>query len=218
MYLIKTPRIIQALLPAYVWRIPTQEKVLYLTFDDGPIPEVTPWVLEMLDRYDAKGTFFCVGDNVRRYPHIFRQVVEAGHSVGNHTFNHLNGWQTEHREYLHNVRDCAGLVDSNLFRPPYGRLLPRQRALLERQYRIVMWDVLSGDFDPAQTAEQCLLKVVQHVRPGSIVVFHDSVKTYAKLRYVLPRALKELQQAGFRFEALPMHQPVKNKVVSAWAG
>lgn len=209
MYLVKTPKLVQALMPAYLWHLPTAEKILYLTFDDGPIPEVTPWVLERLQAFDAKATFFCVGENVQRHPAVFRQLLSEGHSAGNHTFNHLNGWHTENLAYFHNVRHCARLVNSNLFRPPYGRLLPAQRAFLERHYRIVMWDVLSGDFDPDISPEQCLENVLTHAQPGSIVVLHDSLKAEAKLHFVLPRLLEHFSEEGYRFEALPMREPVE---------
>lgn len=209
MYLVKTPKLIQALMPGYLWHVPTVEQVLYLTFDDGPIPEVTPWVLDTLRGHGARATFFCVGQNVERYPDVFRRVLAEGHSVGNHTFNHLNGWHTENRTYFHNIRHCARLVESNLFRPPYGRLLPSQRAFLERHYRIVMWDVLSGDFDPELSAEQCFDNIRSHTQSGSIIVLHDSLKTESKLHGVLPRLLDHFSELGFRFEALPMRQPVQ---------
>ena len=209
MYLVKTPKLVQALLPAYLWRIPTREKVLFLTFDDGPIPEVTPWVLELLQAYDAKATFFCVGENVRRHPAIFQQLLNAGHSVGNHTYNHLNGWYTENRAYVNNVRHCARVVKSNLFRPPYGRLLPRQRTFLQQHFQIVMWDVLSGDFDFRQTAAQCLENVCANAQAGSIIVFHDSIKTNDKLRVLLPQVLEYFARKDFRFAALPMQRQAK---------
>ena len=202
MYLVKTPAFIQNLFPNFTWRIPTQEKVIYLTFDDGPIPEVTPWVMEQLAAYNAKATFFCVGDNVRKHPEIFRQLTDAGHSVGNHTYNHLNGWATDKLRYFHNIRHCANLVDSDLFRPPYGRLRPRQAQFLQRHYRIVMWDVLSGDFDPNISVEQCYDNIVTKAEAGSIVVLHDSLKAEKKLRVVLPKVLNYYQERGFRFEAL----------------
>ncbi|MCB0569297.1 MAG: polysaccharide deacetylase family protein [Phaeodactylibacter sp.] len=202
MYLIKTPQFIQNLFPNYTWRIPTQEKVLYLTFDDGPIPEVTPWVLEQLEQYDAQATFFCVGDNIRKHPDVFRQVIEKGHAVGNHTYNHLNGWLSENIPYYHNVRHCANLAHSVLFRPPYGKLKPKQAQFLQRHYRIVMWDVLSGDFDPRLSEEQCLSNVVNNAEPGSIIVFHDSLKAEEKLRYVLPRVLEHFAMEGYQFGKL----------------
>lgn len=206
MYLIKTPKFIQELFPNFTWRIPSSEKVLYLTFDDGPIPEVTPWVLEQLSAYNAKATFFCVGDNIQKHPEVFEQVKAAGHAVGNHTFNHQNGWVTDNIPYFHNVRHCANLTKTILFRPPYGKLRPRQTQFLLRHYRIVMWDVLSGDFDPNITAEQCLQNVVSNASEGSIVVFHDSLKAEEKLRYALPRVLEHFSALGYRFEALNEHQ------------
>lgn len=202
MYLIKTPQFIQNLFPNFTWRIPTPEKVIYLTFDDGPIPEVTPWVLDQLKQYNAKATFFCVGDNIRKHPEVFQQVKEEGHSVGNHTFNHLNGWSSDNIPYFHNVRNGASMVHTVLFRPPYGRLKPKQAQFLQRHYRIVMWDVLSGDFDPAISEEQCLANVINNTQNGSIVVFHDSLKTKEKLAYVLPRVLDHFSQLGYRFERL----------------
>ena len=202
MYLVKTPQLIQNLFPNFIWKVPSVQKVLYLTFDDGPIPEVTPWVLDTLEEYEAKGTFFCVGDNIRKNPDLLGEVVSRGHHVGNHTFNHLNGWSTDNVPYFHNVRHCANLVKSGLFRPPYGRLKPKQAQFLQRHYTIIMWDVLSGDFDPNLSHEQCLENVLHHAAPGSIVVFHDSLKAEGKLRFVLPRVLAHFQQQGYRFEAL----------------
>jgi peptidoglycan/xylan/chitin deacetylase (PgdA/CDA1 family) len=202
MYLVKTPRFIQSLFPNYTWKIPTTDKVLYLTFDDGPIPEVTPWVLEQLESYNAKATFFCVGDNVQKHSEVFQQVIEGGHSVGNHTFNHLNGWATENIPYFHNVRRCAHLVKSELFRPPYGRLMPKQAQFLQRHYRIIMWDILSGDFDEQLSKEQCLKNVTNHARSGSVIVFHDSLKAQERLEYVLPKVLKKYTELGYTFEAL----------------
>jgi peptidoglycan/xylan/chitin deacetylase (PgdA/CDA1 family) len=202
MYLVKTPQIIQNLFPNFTWKIPAQEPVVYLTFDDGPIPRVTPWVLEQLEQFDAKATFFCVGDNIRKHPQVFQQVVDAGHSVGNHTFNHMNGWTTDNIPYFHNVRHCANQVNSVLFRPPYGRLKPKQAQFLQRHYRIVMWDVLSGDFDPKITEEQCYANVVNNAEPGSIIVFHDSLKAEETLKLVLPRVLEYFAEKGYGFGQL----------------
>lgn len=202
MYLVKTPRLIQNLLPTFTWRIPTEEKVLYLTFDDGPIPEVTPWVLDTLRQFNAKATFFCVGDNVKKNPSVFQQVLAEGHAVGNHTFNHLNGWDSENISFFHNVRHCAKLVKSSLFRPPYGRLTPKQTQFLTRHYQIVMWDVLSGDFDQTISKEDCLSNVMVSAKRGSIIVFHDSQKAAERMMYTLPRFLEHFAAKGYRFESL----------------
>ena len=202
MYLTRTPNFIQNLFPNFTWRVPTEQKVAYLTFDDGPIPEITPWVLDQLNAYQAKATFFCVGENVTKHPDIFEMVVQRGHQVGNHTYNHLSGWSTDNMDYYHNVRKCAQLVKSSLFRPPYGRLKPHQVQFLQRHYQIVMWDVLSGDFDPGTTLEQCYDNVMSKVRNGSIIVFHDSIKAEEKLKYTLPLVLEELSTRGFTFESI----------------
>jgi peptidoglycan/xylan/chitin deacetylase (PgdA/CDA1 family) len=183
------------------------QKTIYLTFDDGPIPEVTPWVLDTLRRFNAKATFFCVGDNVRKYPDVFDKVIEEGHSVGNHTFNHLSGWATENISYFHNIRHCARMVPSGLFRPPYGKMKPSQVHFLQRHYRIIMWDVLSGDFDKDIKPEGCAQNVIQHAGPGSIVVFHDSLKAELNLRYALPQVLEHFTSLGYSFQSLPQLAP-----------
>ncbi len=203
MYLVKTPRFIQNLFPNFIWNIPDVEKVIYLTFDDGPIPQVTPWVLKELARYKAKATFFCVGENVEKYPDIFKQTIAEGHTVGSHTYNHLNGWTMGNNiNYFHNVRKCAELMDSPLFRPPYGRLKPKQAQFLQRHYNIIMWDVLSGDFDHRVTKKQCLNNVINNSGRGSIVVFHDSIKAKENLSYVLPRALEYFVEQGYTFKSI----------------
>jgi len=202
MYLVKTPQFIQDLFPNFTWRIPGNEKVLYLTFDDGPIAEVTPWVLQQLEAYNAQATFFCVGENIDRHPEVFNQVVDAGHAVGNHTKHHLNGWASDNLDYFHDIRHCARAVKTSLFRPPFGRMKPKQAQFLQRHYRIVMWDVLSGDFDPNITQEQCLNNVIANAKPGSIVVFHDSLKAQDKLTYVLPKVLEHYSRLGYSFRAL----------------
>jgi peptidoglycan/xylan/chitin deacetylase (PgdA/CDA1 family) len=203
MYSSKTPWLVQRLLPGVVWRIATELPVIYLTFDDGPIPEVTPWVLDLLDKYSARATFFCVGANVQRHPELFADVLQAGHRVGNHTKNHLNAWSVSGERYLSDVESCHHLVGSAIFRPPYGRLTPCLFNTLRRRYRVVMWDVLSGDFDPSLSADRCFRYVLAGTRPGSIVVFHDSIKALPRLRRVLPLVLSHYAGLGYRFEALP---------------
>ncbi len=202
MYLVKTPDFLQNLFPRLIWRVPSEEKLLFLTFDDGPIPEVTPWVLDQLHQYDAKATFFAVGENVVRHPNVFFKVLKSGHAVGSHTNSHISGWGTDNVPYFHNVRRGATLVQSALFRPPYGRIKPTQVEFLSRHYHIIMWDVLSGDFDAAISAERCLTNVLTNAAPGSIVVFHDSLKTVDKLQYVLPRVLDHFAHEGYTFSAL----------------
>ena len=202
MYLVKTPKFIQNLFPSFTWSISGGERNLFLTFDDGPIPEVTPWVLEQLALYQAKATFFCVGDNVQKHPTIFQQVMEAGHAIGNHTHNHLSGWSPNTLPYFHNIRRCAEYVKSDLFRPPYGKIKPRQAHLLQKHYRIVMWDILSGDFDAKISKEQCLSNVVDKAKAGSIIVLHDSLKAKEKLFFVLPKILQHFSSLGYRFHSL----------------
>lgn len=202
MYFVKTPTFVQGLFPTFTWRLPTQEKTIFLTFDDGPIPEVTPWVLEQLEKFNALATFFCVGANVERHSDVFNQVIDAGHTVGNHTFNHLNGWEVDNMSYFHNIRHCARLVNTDLFRPPYGRITPKQVQFVQRHYNIIMWDVLSGDFDQDISKEQCLQNVVNNATDGSIVVFHDSLKAQDNLYFALPRVLEHFSEQGYKFRAL----------------
>jgi len=208
MYLVHTPQYVQALLPGFVWKMRTDRRSIFLTFDDGPIPEVTPWVLDTLKAYNAKATFFCVGDNVRKYPEIFDQVIDGNHTVGNHTHNHVSGWSTENISYFNNIRHCNRMVHSGLFRPPYGKIRPSQAQFLQRHYRIIMWDVLSGDFDKNINPEQCLHNVIHHAEAGSIVVFHDSLKAKANLEYALPRVLEHFSSLGYSFDALPEMMPM----------
>ncbi len=202
MYLSFTPRFLQDIFPDLIWRVNTLDRKIFLTFDDGPIPEVTPWVLDTLAAFDAKASFFCVGQNVERNPEIFDRIESEGHAVGSHTHHHLSGWATNNLDYILDIRKAARLCHSKLFRPPYGRLRPSQVKFLKHHYQIVMWDVLSGDFDPDLSREDCLNNILKNAREGSIVVMHDSIKTFEKLKYVLPRTLEHYSSIGFRFEAL----------------
>ena len=178
------------------------EKKIYLTFDDGPVPIVTPWVLTLLKQSNIKATFFCVGANVTKNPEIYKQIIEAGHSVGNHTFNHLNGWNSDTNKYIENVKQCSEVVHSSLFRPPYGKLKKSQISNLKSQYSFIMWDVLSGDYDIATTPEKCLQNVTEQVRNGSIILFHDSVKAQQKMEYALPRFIEFAKEKGYEFDVL----------------
>jgi peptidoglycan/xylan/chitin deacetylase (PgdA/CDA1 family) len=204
----RTPFILPMLYPSLEWRVPTQAKEIYLTFDDGPVPGPTEFVLDALAEVRAKATFFCIGDNVCRHAPVFSRVVAAGHAIGNHTFHHLNGWKTPTDRYLQNIQDCAealapnnGKTATHLFRPPYGRITRGQIQHL-RDYRIIMWDVLSVDYDKSLPAERCLRNTVQAIRPGSIVVFHDSLKAEKNMTYALPRLLEQLTGEGYSFKSL----------------
>jgi len=185
-----------------VWNIQTTDPVIFLTFDDGPIPEVTPWVLDILASYQAAGTFFCVGDNVNKYPSIYRSLLDRGHAVGNHTHHHLKGLMTANEKYFADIEACGKVVQSNLFRPPYGSLSPSQMRQIKSQYKIVMWDVLSKDYDKDLSGEDCLQRVLRNAGPGSIVVFHDSLKAKERLEYALPKVLEHFHSRGFAFQSL----------------
>lgn len=202
MYAAKVPGFFWRLFPEIVWRVPTKEKTLYLTFDDGPTPDVTGFVLDTLDSYNAKATFFCVGKNVVANPELFETLSKRGHAIGNHTHYHLNGWDTDDELYFDNIAQCAEVVRSNLFRPPYGKISLSQMNFLKAKYKIVMWDVLSADFDTQLSPEKCLYNILHHAREGSIVVLHDSVKAAPNLKFALPRALEHFAHAGYQFKAL----------------
>ncbi len=199
MYLIKTPQFVQKLFPNFIWKVPTTEKQLFLTFDDGPTSDLTPWILEQLEAYNAKATFFCVGEQIEQHPENFKAITEAGHAIGNHTYSHPNGWGADNIRYFHDVRHCAQLVQSDLFRPPYGRLTPKQVQFLERHYKIIMWDVMSGDFDTKLSEEDCLKNVIDNAKKGSIVVLHDNEKSKARIKYVLPKILEHFAAKGYQF-------------------
>ena len=238
----------KVLYPSLLWNLPREEKTLYLTFDDGPIPEITPWVLSLLKAFEAKATFFCIGDNIQKHPQIFRQVIAEGHSIGNHTFNHLDGWKTSTDIYLRNVALAEEAIFANqkpnidkedlqekekeesdpklqpatkttppalfqnesqfsghkkLFRPPYWRIRNSQiKELLRLNYLIVMWDIISGDFDKNLPSKKCYQIVARHAKPGSIIVFHDSLKAEKNLKEVLPKVLEDFSKKGYSFRAL----------------
>lgn len=206
----RIPLFVRLLWPALLWKKDAKEKKIYLTFDDGPIPEITPWILEQLKQYNARATFFCVGDNIRKYPQIFQSILDEGHQVGNHTYHHLNGYKTASDRYFDDVEDCQQAIESfrlhsttKLLRPPYGKIRSDQiKYLKSRGYTIVMWSVLTGDYHQALTEEECLQKAIKHSEEGSIVVFHDNLKAKKNLSYALPGFLAYFSKIGYQFESL----------------
>ncbi len=201
-YIVHPPLLITKILNRFVWRVKTEKKVLYLTFDDGPIPHLTEKILELLNSYNAKGTFFCVADNVRKYPEIFETILLNGHAVGNHTFSHLNGRKTTTQEYLNDVKIAEKYIKSDLFRPPYGKMKQPQFAALKDKYKIVLWDIISLDYDKNLSPEKCFRNVRHFARPGSIVVFHDNYKAEINMLYSLKKTLEHFSNLGYTFEVL----------------
>ncbi len=198
------PKLYRMLFPKSIWRIPVEnKKMAYLTFDDGPIPEVTPWVLDILDKYKIKATFFCVGDNVSKHPEIYRDILLRGHKVGNHTHNHLQGWKTFGTKFVNNVKQSSNLIQSKLFRPPHGHMFFYQLTHLHLLgYKTIMWDVVTRDYSNRQTPMQVYNNVKKYTRDGSIIVFHDSLKAEKNLRYALPNSIEWLLKQGYTFGAI----------------
>lgn len=230
---IKTPLIAKKLFPNYVWDIPTKNKVLYLTFDDGPTPEITHWTLNILKQYHAKATFFCIGNNIEKYPDVFHNILDEGHAIGNHTQNHIKGWHHTAKSYLKNIELCESILNTqipnsksqltnnnseilnhqslivNLFRPPYGQITPKQgKSLIDLNYKIIMWDVLSFDWDKNVTPENCFNNVIYKSKPGSIIVFHDSLKASKNMQYALPKVLEYFTEKGFEFKVISFKHTV----------
>lgn len=210
MYWVKTNLLIKKWFSGFVWSIPNHEKKIYLTFDDGPTPQITEWVLDVLAEHNIKATFFCIGNNIEKHPELFKKVIAAGHSIGNHTYNHLNGWNTKNDTYLENTIATESIIEKlhqngteKLFRPPYGKMKEAQAKVVRGMgYRIIMWDVLSADFDRSITPEKCLQNVIRNTREGSIIIFHDSEKAYPNLRHALPESIKYLKEKGFVFDRI----------------
>jgi peptidoglycan/xylan/chitin deacetylase (PgdA/CDA1 family) len=218
MYAVATPPWLRLLYPNLRWQYPPSEKAIYLTFDDGPTPNITDFVLEQLHRYHAQATFFCLGRQIEQHYNLYDCIVAEGHQIGNHTYDHPNGWHTDNADYIANIAACACLVNSPLFRPPYGRITPRQISLIRRDIalllpdvsseqragilpQIVMWNVMSGDFDSAISPEKCLSHVIDHAAQGAIVVFHDTAAAFERLQYALPRVLRHYAELGYIFKA-----------------
>lgn len=207
-YFVKTPWLLKKIFSSYCWSIDTSEKILYLTFDDGPHPTVTSFVLDELKKHKASATFFCIGKNVAAFPDVYKRILEEGHTVGNHTHNHLNGWKTKNQVYLEDISKASGYIDSSLFRPPYGRIKLSQSNRLslfmkKQNTKVVMWDVLSGDFDLSISPEYCAENVLRTSKPGSIIVFHDSSKAFPRIKYALPKTLQFFGERGYRFQSVP---------------
>ncbi len=217
----RTPSILPWLFPQLTWRIETTTQELFLTFDDGPIPGPTQFALDVLKQFQAHATFFCIGDNIQKHPEIFKRIIAENHQVGNHTFHHLKGWGTSTEKYVANVQSCAEEIRANLdfpfssnlshpskhlFRPPYGRIRSKQINALKDNHEIIMWDVLTSDYSPSLSPEKCLQGTIKASRPGSIVVFHDSLKAERNMTYVLPRYIEHFRNLGFEFRALPNFQ------------
>ena len=209
--MIKVPKIIKKIFYNQVWNIPNIENKIYLTFDDGPTPEVTEWILAILKKEDIKATFFCIGNNIEKYPELFKKIIEEGHSIGNHTFNHLKGWKTSTKKYLENVDLCDSIIQNSsidnlksiIFRPPYGKIGLIQSILLRKKgFKIIMWDILSKDYDQSTTPKNCLINTITNTTSGSIIVFHDSLKARVNLEYTLPKAIKILKEKGFKFDMI----------------
>ncbi|MBU0765758.1 MAG: polysaccharide deacetylase family protein [Bacteroidetes bacterium] len=195
--------ILMRLFPEILWHFPRTEKNIYLTFDDGPSGENTDWILEQLGQFRAKATFFCLGKNVAQYPELYGKILEARHNAGNHTYSHPNALATTGNAFYEDIEKAGALIKSSLFRPPYGKLRPSQYRRLKKKFRIVMWDVLSRDFDSRFSEADCLENVTKEIKPGSVVVFHDSAKAQVRMRHALPVILREYSEKGFSFPAIP---------------
>lgn len=203
-YFIRNPYVLrQWYKKSLLWRMPNAIKEIYLTFDDGPTPELTPRILEVLKSHKAKATFFCVGENVKRYPELFQQILDDGHGIGNHTYNHLNAWETDREIYLENVEKAAELIPSKLFRPPYGKITPKLIERLKKKYQLVMWTVVSGDFDEEANPEQCFDNATLKTETGDILVFHDNIKAKTNVLEALPKTLSHFNKIGIKVNALP---------------
>lgn len=209
LYLVKTPNLIKKLFNRLVWSFNTSEKIIYLTFDDGPTPEITQFILKNLAKFNAQATFFCVGENIQKYPEVFQEIIRKKHAIGNHTYNHLKGWKTTNNNYINNTDKAQLTIEKfkkpklKLFRPPYGKIgYFQSKKLLSKGYKIIMWDVLSGDFDSNISKEKVLSNVLKNTTNGSIIVFHDHQKAFNNLKFTLPKVLEYFNAKGYRFEAI----------------
>ena len=203
MLIARPPKIITRLMPRFIWELPGDGNKVYLTFDDGPTPDVTQRVLEYLKEFKARATFFCLGRNVDHYPDIYRQILDEGHAAGNHTYSHLKGWGSSNKNYFDDIRLARYHIDSNLFRPPYGRIKSSQATEILKTYSIIMWSVLSIDYNRHVSGERCAKNVTENARPGSIIVFHDSAKARKNVYYALPKVLEYFSEKGYEMAVIP---------------
>ena len=209
LYFRKTPGWLKKLFPQAIWNFDDNEKKIFLTFDDGPIPELTPWVLDTLKEFSARATFFYVGNNIKKHPELFKRASDEGHSIGNHTFNHLKGWRNSHEDYMANIALCEKVIvecgagdPARLFRPPYGQLTFSLAKKISASYRIIMWDYLTGDFDQSLSPEKCHVETIKGTKCGSIVIYHENVKAEARIKYSLPKFLDHFSSLGYQFCAI----------------
>ncbi len=209
LFFVSTPWWLRKLFPGCVWDVKTKEKTIYITFDDGPHPSITPFVLNELKKYNAKATFFCIGDNVKKFPAIYQQVIDEGHAIGNHTMHHINGWKNEDEKYLSDIAEAHQYIHTNLFRPPYGRITKSQIRKLHSsnlKLQTIMWSVLAGDWIATLSPEKCFTQVKNNVRPGSIIVFHDSDKANERMSYALPKLLEHFSKQGYSFKKVEINR------------
>lgn len=202
MYFVKSPFFLRWLYPKSIWHLPREKKKVYLTFDDGPIPEITPFILDILKKYQVKATFFCVGENIKKNPELFQRILLEGHQVGNHTYNHLKGWDTSDSVYLDNVAQCQLYTQTDLFRPPYAKAKKSQLKTLYKDYRVIMWDIMSGDFDQKLSPHQCLQNILPHIKNGSVIIFHDNIKSIPRVKYALPKTIEFLLAHHYQIERI----------------
>ncbi len=203
MYLVKPPYLLRRLSDKNIhWEVKTQEKILYYTFDDGPIPELTPKVLQILKKYNAKATFFMVADNIQKHKDVYQQVIDEGHAIGNHSYNHVKGWKLSDKEYYDNIEQANKIINSKLFRPPYGQITPKQIKELSKKYHIILWSVLSGDYDKKTSPEKCLNNIIRNAKKGSIIVLHDNIKAETNMLFALEESLIHYSKLGYRFHNL----------------
>ena len=193
---IKPPKIIRKLFPTFIWNFPDEKDGIFLTFDDGPRPEVTPWVLDILDKYNAKATFFCIGKNVEMFPELFEEVKRRGHAVGNHSYSHVKGWGMKTGDYVRDIDIAGDMIKSNLFRPPYAQIGPNQARMLNERYHTIMWNIISRDYNRNISGEACARNVIPYIEPGAIIVFHDSIKCAPNLFEALPKVLEAIKEKG----------------------